>query len=312
MARIHKGKHDPRRQMRHARWLTILCWPVAIAAVALSVLLYVQCGERLLALAENWRTGFTDWATAPGAGVIFREEGLRMLWQAAETLLRGVGWVIFGLTMGLPGGLGVGLAVLMIGLFRPAKQRYQQLRTRTMAVKAAMKLLAPLPDRCHVFLHKHIAFEDGVAEPEIMLVGPAGVLSMEICDGAGIIEGNMTDAVLWRRPDNADPVKMRNPARAAVANVTRLSNYLTSVGVSVHVTPCVLFVHPDASAYVTPVDMLQSGGRRTRISTCVVTDATSFWEDVGRDFANGHVLGKNAVEQLVATIRKAPEGSRRN
>lgn len=310
MAHIHKGKHDPRRQMRRSQWLTILCWPVAVAAAALTVLLYVQCSGRLLALAESWRTGFTGWATAPGAGVVFGEEGLRLLWQAAETLLQGVGWGIWGLTMVLPGLLGAGLAVLMVCLFRPAKRRYQQLRDRCAAVKAAVKLLAPLPDGCHVFVHKHIAFEEGVAEPDIMLVGPAGLISMEIRDGAGIVEGNVTDAVLWRRPDNGEPVKLRNPARAAVVNVTRLSNYLTDVGVRVHVTPCVLFVHPEASAYVTPVDMLRSGGRRARISSCVVTDATSFWEDVGRDFANGHVLGRNAVEQLVTAIRKAPEGKR--
>ena len=297
--------------MRRSRWLTILCWPVAIAAAALTVLLYMQCHERLLALADSWRRGFTAWAIAPGADATFQEEGLRTLWQVAETLLRGVGWAIFGLTVALPGLLGVGLAVLMICLFRPAKGRYLQLRARNAAVKAAMKLLAPLPDRCHIFRHKRIAFEEGVVEPELILVGPGGVVVMEVRDGAGMIEGSMADAVLWRRTVAGESEKLKNPARPAVANVIRLSNYLSSVGMNVHVTPCVLFVHPEASAYVTPVDMLRSGGRRTRISTCVVTDATSFWDDVGRDFANGRVLTQESAEQLAQIIRKAPEGKRR-
>lgn len=308
MAHIHKGKHDPRRMMHRSRRLTVLCWPVAVLTAALTVLLYVQGGERLLALADSWREGFISGAVGTGSGVHFDEEGLQTLWQILQRLLQGVGWAIWGLTLALPGLLGLGVTVLMICMFRPARRRYLELRAQNAAFREAMKLLAPLPDRCHIFQHKRIVFEDGAAEPELMIAGPGGLAVLEIRDGAGIIEGAVTDAVLWRRTADGDAEKLRNPARMAVANVTRLSNYLSSEGLSVHVTPCVLFVHPEASAYVTPVDLLQSGGRRTRISTCVVTDATSFWDDLGRDFANGRVLSQNAVEQLVTTLRKAPEG----
>ena len=131
---------------------------------------------------------------------------------------------------------------------------------------------------------------------------------MEVRGGPGIIEGCVTDAVLYRRDSEGDVEKLRNPARQAVAGVTRLSNLLASQGLTVRVTPCVLFVHPEASAYVHLPELLETGRRRTRISSCVMTDATSFWEDLGRGIASGRVLSQSAVDQIVAAIRKAPEG----
>ncbi len=306
MAHIHRGKHDPRRLMRRSRTLMLLCWPLAVLAAVLTVLLYWQSAGRLLALATSWRESFTAWAIAPGASVTFNEAWHGTLWLALETILRGVGWGIFGLTMAAPGLMGLGLAIGMIGVFRPAVKQYRQLRARVQAMQAALKLLAPMPDSCHIFLHKRIIVEDKAADTELILVSPGGVVVAEVRGGPGIIEGCVTDAVLYRRYGEGDVEKVRNPARPAVVGTTRLSNFFTSWGINARVTPCVLFVHPEASAYVHQPDPLEMGGRRTLISTCVMTDATSFWEDLGRGLASGRVLARGTVEQIVTGLRKLP------
>ena len=310
MAVIHRSRWDPKYDLRKARTLMFLCWPMVILSLGLALLFYWQCWARLWALAVDWRTSFTAWATAPGVGVAFAEEWQKNLWQVAEVILQGVGWAIAGLTAGLPGLLAFISAVAFACLFTPSMERYRELRIKLKAVAAAVKLLSPMPDSCHIFLHKRIVFE-GAADTELILVGPGGMAVMEVRSASGMIEGCVTDAVLRRRRPDGDVEKFRNPARPAVAGVTRLSNYLQSLGLNAWIVPCVLFVHPEASAYVTQPDVLRAGGRRQRISSCVMTDATSFWEQLGRDFVSGRVLNEAMVEQLVAAIRKAPEGKRR-
>ena len=49
----------------------------------------------------------------------------------------------------------------------------------------------------------------------------------------------------------------------------RLTQLLQRQGIHVHVQPCVLFVSEAASVYVQPPEMLESGGRRARISACL-------------------------------------------
>lgn len=305
MARIHKGRGDPRRLLRRARLLTALCWPLAVAALLLTGLFLWQCGERLLALATAWRESFTAWAVAPGAGKVFPETWMNALWQVAEVLLRGVGWTIWGLTLALPPLLGLALAALMIRLFRPALRQYRQVRAEVSAVRTAMKLLAPMPDSCHIFLYPRIVFEGQVSQPQMVLVSPGGVAVLGVNGLSGLMEGCVTDTVLIRRYGEDEVEKLRNPVRPVVANVTRLSNYLASQGVSVWVIPCVAFVHPEASAYVHLPDAQPGNGRRTRVSSCVVTDAASFWEDIGRRMASGRTLPQKTVDQIVLAIRRA-------
>lgn len=312
MAVIHRGRFDPRKRMRRARTLTALCWPTAALSLGLTVCLYVTGSDRLLALAEAWRESFLAWAMSPGAEAATAADWLQSLWRVAAYVIRGAAWAIFGLTMGLPGLLGVGLTVLCACLLRPALREYRSVRARVKAVSEALRLLAPMPASCHIFRNKRIISEGVIAQPELILVGPGGVAVMEVRSVPGMIEGCVTDAVLRRRCPDGDVEKMRNPARPAVACATRLSNLLASLGLKVHVLPCVVFVHPDASVYVTPPDVLQTGGRRTRISTCLMTDATSFWEEMGRAYANGRVLRQETVDAIVTAIRKAPEGRRRD
>lgn len=292
--------------MRRARLLMLLCWPLAVLALALTGLCLWQCGPRLLALADSWRDGFTAWAVAPGVNAAFQEPWHESLWQGIEMLLRGVGWAIFGLTLALPPLLGVGLAILMACLFRPALKRCRQLHERVTTHRAAMKLLARLPGSCHIFEHCQLAFDGAAAQMELVLVSPGGVAVLELNGQPGIIEGCTSDTMLRRRADDDDGEKLRNPARQAVAHVTRLSNYLASLEISVWVTPGVLFVHPEASAYVYPPE--ETGRRRSRYASCVVTDATSFWEDLGRQMAAGHTLPQSMVDRIVQAIRKAPRG----
>ena len=308
MAVIHKGKCDPRKKLRRTAVLLTLCWPVALCALALTAAFYWLGWERLLSLAQGWRRGFMAWALQPGAGVDGTQEWLQTLWHAAETALTGVGWGLYGLTLALPGLLGLGLAALLIGLFRPALREYRSLRAKTQAVTAALKLLAPLPGSCHIFRHKRIVLEDAAMQTELILVGPGGVMVMEVRGETGLIEGCVTDAVLRRRCPNGDVEKLRNPARPAVAGALRLTQLLQRQGIHVHVQPCVLFVSEAASVYVQPPEMLESGGRRARISACVMTDATSFWDQLGRSYASGQALTHTAVEAIVTAIRKAPEG----
>lgn len=309
MAQVHKGRNDPQRLMRGARLLMLLSWPLAIASLALTGLFLWQCGPRLLALADGWRDGFIAWALAPGTHT-FPEPWHASLWQALALLLRGVAWVIWGLTLALPPILGVGLSIGMACLFRPALRKYGQMRERVAAFRAAMKLLNMMPGGVHVFQHKRIVFEGVTTHMELILVSPGGVAVMEVNGQSGIIEGCVTDTMLRRSHDDDGSEKLRNPARQAVANVTRLSNYLSAQGISVWVTPCVLFVHPEASAYVYPPE--ETGGRRTRISSCVVTDATSFWEDFGRQMTAGRTLPQGQVDRIVQAIHKASKARRRD
>lgn len=305
MARIYKGRDDPGRLMRRTRRLMLLCWPLALLSLALTGLFVWQCGERLLALADAWRESFTAWATSPGLAD-FQEAWHRELWEPVELLLRGLGWALWGLTLAAPTVLGIGLAILLARLFGPAVRQYRQLRAGVTAVKAAMKLLSRMHDNCHIFMHRRFVFEGNAACPELILVSPGGVVVMEVSSLPGIIEGCVTDTVLMRRFGEGEVEKMRNPARQVVGHVTRLSNYLASQDISVWVAPCVLFVHPEASAYVYPPE--DTGGRRTRISSCIVTDAASFWEDVGRQMTAGRTLPQELVDRVVHAIRKAPRG----
>ena len=305
MAIIHRGKQDPRRRMRRARTLMLLCWPVALLSLALTVLLYLQCTGRLLALAQAWQGSVAELAASPG---VFREEWHAMLWQAVETLCDGAGWTVFGLTLAGPGLLGVGLAVVLLRMFAPAGKQYRRLRAQVRATDAAMQLLAPMPDSCHIFLHRKVCYEGAAIDPGILLVSQGGVAVLEVRDAPGIVEGCVTDAVLWRRHHNGDSEKIHNPARRAVASVVRLSNFLASRGLRVRVTPCVVFVHPEASAYVQPPEPHEAGGRRTLVSSCVMTDAASFWEDFGRSLASGRVLPQATAEAIVSALDKAPEG----
>lgn len=307
MARIYRGKHDPARQMRRSRLLMLLCWPLALLAVGLTALLYWQSGGRLLSLATSWRESFTAWAVAPGAVATFPQEWLAMLWQAAEIALQGVGWCIWGLTMALPGLLGLLTAILLIRLFAPALRQYRQLRKRVLAVRSAMKLLSPMPDSCHIFQHKNLLFDGGTTQTELILVSTGGVVVMEVRGGPGIIEGCVTDAVLYRRDSEGDVEKLRNPARRAVSLVTQLGAFFASQEISVRVIPCVIFVHPDASVYVNPADPLNAGGRRAHISSCVITDAVSFWDDLGREYASGRLLPQGMVDSILGALRNAPE-----
>lgn len=312
MAVIHKGKRDPRKRLRRTAALLVLCWPVALCALVLTAAFYWLGWARLLSLAQNWRGSFMAWALQPGADLDGAQEWLRTLWQAAETALTGVGWGLYGLTLALPGLLGLGLAALMIGLFRPTLREYQALRAKVQAVTEALKLLAPLPDSCHIFRHKRIVLADAAVQTELILVGPGGVVVMEVRGETGIIEGCVTDAVLRRRCPDGEVEKLRNPARPAVAGTVRLTQLLQAQGIHVQVLPCVLFVSGAASVYVQPPEMLESGGRRTRISACVMTDATSFWDQLGRSYASGRVLTQTSVDAIVAAIRKAPEGRQRD
>ena len=285
----------------------LLCWPVALATLLLTGLFYWQCGGRLLNLAHAWQEGFLTFSTAAETAADFAEAGQQTIGQVLQGLLTGLSWGIFGLTMVLPGLLGLGTAILMAKLFRPTRRRYRQLRARVMAMSAALKMLGPMPDACHIYLYKRIWYEGAVLEPEMLLVSPGGVAVVEIRDVPGMVEGCVTDAVLYRRTPEGDVEKIHNPARRAVANVTRLGNFLASEGLRVWVTPCVVFVHPDASAYVHPPEAHEATGRRTLTSSCVITDATSFWEDIGRQFAAGRLLPQTTVDKLLTLLHKAPE-----
>lgn len=307
MAVIHKSRRDPRRAMRAARRLMILCWPLALLTAALTVLFYIDCRAALWTLACRWRDSFAAWALGPGQELSFAQEWHETLWTAAETALRGVSWAIFGGTLALPALLGLGLTVLFAALFRPARKRYRTLRARVNGMAAALKLLRQLPKSCHLFTHRRIVFDGGSAEPDVILAGPGGVAVLEVRNASGLIEGCVTDQVLRRRLPSGEVEKLRNPARQAVSHVMRLSNYLSSAGLSVGVIPCVLFVHPEASVYVVPPEQVIIEERRTRVSSCIMTDATSFWEALGRDFAGGRQLSQGMVEQIITAIRKAPE-----
>lgn len=287
-----------------------LCLPLAVATAALSIWFYIECAERLLRLAEGCRAMFLQWA-CPLRGTVEKSEAWqRTLWTAVQMVLQGAGWGIFGLVMASPGVIGATLTALFLWAFRPACRRFGELRARVQGISDALKLLEPMPKDCHVFVHKRIAHDGGVSQTDLILVGPGGVALLEVRNLPGLIEGCVTDPVLRRRMPEGEVVKLRNPARQAVAHVKRLTAYLANLDLNVWIVPCVLFIHEDASAYVTVPDTLMTEGRRQRISSCVVTDAVSFWEQMGREYAAGRVLSRTMVEQVTAAIRKAPEGKR--
>ncbi|MBQ7849242.1 MAG: NERD domain-containing protein [Clostridia bacterium] len=311
MAVIHKSKHDPRRRLRAATLLMILCLPLALLTAVLGVLFYIECFDRLKSLAHAWQGSFSHWAIAPGETAAFTEAWHRTLWSVLRAVLRAVGWVIYGGTLALPGLTGLGVTALLLRIFLPCCRRFRELRARVRGMKTAVRLLGPMPGNAHLFVHKRFVFEGEESQADLILVGTGGVLLIEVRNLSGLIEGSVTDPSLKRRLPNGDVQKIRNPARQAAAHVTRLSGYLNSRGLNVWVTPCVLFISPGASAYVTAPEELIADGRRSRISSCVVTDAVSFWDQLGRSFAMGCQLGQPLVEQLAEEIRRAPEGKRR-
>lgn len=308
MAVIHRSKTGLRRRKRAAGALVILCWPLAIAAAVLTVLFYIECIGALLHLSAAWRDAFTAWAIAPPAAAA--QEWVAALDRVLAALLQGVSWCIYGLTMAAPALLGAAAAILLARLHRPGVSRWQDLCTRARTEKAAMALLRQLPDSCHLFLNRRLLFDGGTSEMDVVIVGPGGTAVVDVKNHAGLIEGCVTEAVLYRKRPDGGVDKLRNPARQVVGHVTRLSNYLRSVNVPAGVVPCVLFVNPGASVYVHPPDDVIISGRRSRISSCIMADTTSFWEMLGRELGGGRVLNRSAVEQVTAAILKAPKGRR--
>lgn len=311
MAVIHKSRHDPRRRLGPAAMLMLLCLPLAIAAAALTAVFYIDCADRLLPLAGGWRESFVRWAVEPGDSAVFAEAWHVTLWTVLRAVLTGAGWVIYGGTIALPGLVGLGLTALLLRLFPPACRRFRELRARVRGMNDALTLLKPMPGSSHLFVHKRFVYEGETSQADMILVGTGGVAVIEVRNLSGLIEGCVTDTTLRRRLPNGEVEKIRNPARQAVAHVTRLSGYLNDLGLNVWVTPCVLFVNEEASAYVSAPEEMIVDGRRTRISSCVMTDAVSFWEQMGRGFANGRLLNQTMVEQLAQAIRKAPESRKR-
>lgn len=311
MAVIHKSRHDPRRKLGPAALLMLLCLPLALTAVALSAVFYMDCGDRLGDLAAAWRDSFVRRAIVPSDSAAFTQSWHETLWTVLRAVLQGVSWLIYGGTLALPGMVGLALAALLIRLFPLACRRFGDVRARVRSMKAALRLLGPMPRGCHIFVHKRFCFEGESSQADMILVGTGGVMVIEVRNQSGLIEGSVTDASLRCRLPSGDVEKLRNPARQAVAHVTRLSGYLNSLGINVHVTPAVLFASEAASVYVSVPEELISDGRRTRLSACVMTDAENFWPLAGRSFANGHVLNQGLADQIALAITKAPEGKKR-
>lgn len=311
MAVIHKSKSSLRRDRRAAGLLMILGWPFAIAAAGLTVWFYIDCGERLLLLAMQWKEAFAAWAAAPREGMTFAQEWQTQLNGVLTAGLHGLAWGIVGLTAALPAVLGLIMTVLFLRLPKAAAKRFRSLGMRLRGEKAALALLRQMPDSCHVFLNKRLTFAGGASEMDALLVGPGGVAVMAVRSQDGLIEGSVTEPVLYRKHADGSVEKLRNPVRQVVGHVNRLTGYLRSQELNVAVLPCVLFAHPEASAYVTVPEELFVSDRRTVVSSCIVTDATSFWELLGRDFAAGRQLPQAAVNRVVQAMLKAPAGKLR-
>lgn len=311
MAVIHKGKYDLRRSLRSATLLACLCLPLAVLTAALTVLLYIDCGERLQQLASGWQDSFCAYTVTPGDAAVFEESWHGTLWAVLRGLLQAIGWLIFGGTVALPGVTGLTIAVLLARLFVPAIRRCRELRATARGMTDALKLLRPMPKSSHLFLNKRIVFENETSQPDMILVGTGGVIVLEVRNCPGLIEGSVSDTTLRVRTPDGEVEKLRNPARQAAANATHLNGYLSSQGVNVWVTPCVLFVHENASAYVSVPEALFADGRRTRIASCIVTDAESFWAQIGRGFANGQLMPQDAAEQIAGLIQRAAHRKKR-
>ena len=308
MAVIHKSKSGLRRRKRYAGALMILCWPLAAAAAVLTVAFYMECSSWLMQLAGAWRDALAARAASQPVDVQQAQAWMAALDTTLALLMQGAAWCVFGLTMAAPALLGAGAAILLIRLQKPSAERFAALRTQAQTEKAAMALLRQLPDACHLFLNRRLVFEGGTADMDVIVTGPGGTAVLDVKNWAGLIEGCVTEPVLYRKRQDGAVDKLRNPARQVVGHVTRLSNYLRSVNVSAGVVPCVLFVNPEASVYVRPPEETIISGRRTRISSCIMADATSFWELLGRELGAGRLLNESAVAQVVAAIEKAPRG----
>lgn len=310
MAVIHRSRCDRRKRRRAAWMMMIFAWPLAIAAAGLSVWFYYECVEELLETAGSWQARYIAWASAQEV-VTGMEEWQVRLSEVLALLQQGLGWCIFGLTVALPGLIGAAISTIFACMCAPSASVYRKLRARIRWENAAMKLLSQMPDSCHLFLNKRIVFEDGTSETDVIIVAPGGTVVVDIKGWAGMIEGVVTEAVLYRRQEDGTVDKLRNPARLVVSHVMRLQAYLRSVEVNTAVLPCVLFVDPAASVFVRPPADLIISERRSRISSCIMADATGFWERLGRDLVSGRQQNKAAVEQIVSAIRKAPGGRRR-
>lgn len=307
MAVIHKSRSGRRKRLWAAGVMMILGWPLAVLTTGLSVYFYVDSAW-LPELAEKWRLAFGAWAAVGPADEAAQAAWRDNLARVLAVLQHGMGWGIYGLVLALPGLLGLAMSILFAAGACSARRRYGLLRAQVRGDRAALKLLSQLPDSCHVFVHRRICFDGGTADPDVIVVGPGGTAVIDVKSWTGLIEGCVTDAVLYRRREDGSVDKLRNPARLVVGHVTRLSNYLRSVGVNAGVVPCVLFVDPRASVYVGVPEELIISERRTHISHCVMADTTTFWELLGRGLMNGHQQNRSAVERQVAAIRRAPRG----
>ena len=293
MAIVHRSRNSLAWKTRGAwalKWALYLLLPVmALTAVWLGR----RYGGDVMALGRSWGERLQQLSVGDGTGMV-------------QTLLRyGVHVARF-----MPAALLASVTVVLMGaMYRGARwcsEHHQIWRAGVKGEKQALRTVRhALPDTCHVFTNKLIAWEGGVSETDLIIVGPGGVAVVEVKNYSGSITGAIGDSHLKRVKRSGQQESLPNPARQVSTHVHRLAHYLRSQHPHVWVSSAVLFVHPRLELAVDGGhDAARAGDRMPR--QCVFATPETFHDAIGRAVSTQGALTRAEIKALVKCIRNAP------
>lgn len=304
MAVVHRNKNTLALKMNLYRLVLILCVLLMAAVAALVGCAYVRGHARLLELGDQWRAAYTaavvDWWKALELGDNAWMSGLH---AAGTVWLSGAETAVRFAPMLLPAVLGIFAVSLLLRLAYGAHGGFRRIKAGVDGERSALKLARKLPKACHVFVNKHICFDGGRSETDLILVGPGGVAVVEVKNLSGRISGHVGDKELTRVKGHQKPEAVRNPARQVAVHVRRLGRYLRSVGQDVWVVPCVAFVNSNARLQVTGT----APEFFPDVKGTVMVTAQDFHARIGQAIQTGEVYDDAMVQQIAGAILKAPE-----
>lgn len=304
MAVVHRSKNTLALKMNLYRLALILCVLLMIAVAGLVGYAYVRDHGRLLELGSEWRAAYTtavvDWWKQQELGSDAWMEGLH---AAGTVWLTGAETAVRFAPMLLPAVIGIFLLALLLRLAYAAHGGFRRIKAGVDGERSALKLARKLPKSCHVFVNKHICFDGGRSETDLILVGPGGVAVVEVKNLSGRISGQAGDKELTRVKGHQKPEMIRNPAKQVAVHVRRLGKYLRAEGLEVWVVPCVAFVNSRASIAITGTapEFFQD------VKGTVMVTAQEFSVRIGRPIEQGEVYDSALVGKIAEAIRKAPE-----
>lgn len=348
MARIHRSSDHLGKEVEQIQFRYFAGVVLEVIVIGLMLAVYVLFWRELWDLGGMLQTGMDEWVIYPLIDRNTAPDILgRIMQEVARVLLKVLGLIGRVLPMLLPMGVAAHCSLKWDNLKAEKRSNhYRNLKSGVDGERLALELASELSRSCHVFVNKYILWDDDWSETDLIIVGPGGVVVVEVKNWIGKVRGDVHDVHVERDNGNGH----YNPARQVGTHVYRLKEHLKSRHIhDVWVVPCVLFVNENVSvqmtgavrylaadkrdmavkkgsaqmtdtAYVMPADNrgmvaktvpVPMTGAEPAFSTptrgTMVITAREFRENLAKPMEEGMVLSKKEIRRIVRAIRAIPD-----